>query len=403
MLTIVEQAGRTDVGRQRTGNEDAYLESSSVFCVADGMGGARAGEVASRIAIETLADGGGSDERAEARLARTARDANRRIHELGEADESLRGMGTTFTAVLVEDGDVVAGHVGDSRLYRLREGELERLTRDHSLVEELVRRGELQPDEAESHPQRSILTRALGPDADVEVETFTSPGRDGDVYLICSDGLTTMVPEDRIGDMLRAAGSLDDAAAELVQAANEAGGRDNITVVLFRLGTEESLGETGGSTLSDQETRADLQATEVHAAIADEERETAVRASPSAGPRRGRLRRWLTGGIGLLLLAALVTGFYLGSREFYFLGTNERGVVTLYRGLPYALPLDIELYEQEYASAVPAASIQPPARRQEIIDHRLRERGDAVDLLRRLELGRLAPSPGIAPTPPPGT
>lgn len=397
-LTIVEEAGRTDVGRQRTTNEDSYLESAPLFGVADGMGGARAGEVASRIAVETLADGRRSDAAdssagAEALLAETARDANRKIYELAQADDSRAGMGTTFTAVLVEDGDVVTGHVGDSRLYRFREGSLERLTRDHSLVEELVRRGELDPEEAESHPQRSIITRALGPEPDVEVETFTSPGRAGDLYLVCSDGLTSMVPERAITEVLDESGSLDEAAARLVEAANEAGGKDNITVVLFRLGEGEGnvSGAGPGGAHATSETRTDLQAGEVRTAAAGAGTATRGRTRRPAAAR-GRLRRWVAGGVALLVIGALVVGFYLGSREFYFVGTNDRGVVTLYRGLPYELPLGVELYEEEYVSAVPAATIRPPARRDEIIDHRLREHGDAVDLLRQLESGRLTGS-----------
>lgn len=393
-LAIIEEAGMTDVGRQRTGNEDSFFESPPVFCVADGMGGARAGEVASRIAIETLADGVAPDSGTETHLAETARAANRKIHELGETDESLRGMGTTFTAALVEDGAVVVGHVGDSRLYRLRDGELDQLTRDHSLVEELVRRGELEPDEAASHPQRAILTRALGPDADVEVETFTCPAKEGDVYLLCSDGLTTMLDATEIADIVRAGDSLDATAAALVGAANEAGGRDNITVVLFRLG-EAAAAPVDQDTLSGQETRADLSATEVRAAATGGDRDTEVREPPASGggrAKRSRLRRWLGAAFALLVVAAVVTGFWVGSREFYFVGTNERALVTLYRGLPYTLPFGIELYDEEYVTSVPAASIEPPERRGEIIDHRLREEGDAIDLLRQLEEGRLAPS-----------
>lgn len=392
-LTIIEKAGRTDVGRQRSDNEDAFLEDDRLFCVADGMGGARAGEVASRIAVETLADGGEPGGAAEAMLAETARAANRRIHELGLSDESLKGMGTTFTAVLVHDGDVVTGHVGDSRLYRLRDGTLERLTRDHSLVEELVRRGELDPDEAAVHPQRSILTRALGPDPEVEVETFTTPGREGDVYLLCSDGLTSMVSDERMAAILRNARTLDDAAGALVDEANEAGGRDNITVVLFRLGADDrtSAAAAGGDTLSGQETRADLSATEVRAAANAAEPDTAVRtprARPAHRSRRRRARRWAGGAIALIAVAALLVGFWYGSRQFYFVGTNERGLVTLYQGLPYDLPLGVTLYEEEYVSSVPAATIESD-RRSAIIDHRLRERGDAVDLMRQLEAGRL--------------
>jgi protein phosphatase len=410
-LTIVERAGRTDVGRQRTTNEDSFLDSAPLFGVADGMGGARAGEVASRIAVETLADGGdpdGEHSGGEALLAETARDANRRIYELAQEDDSRAGMGTTFTAVLVDAGDVVAGHVGDSRLYRLRGGELERLTRDHSLVEELVRRGELDPAEAETHPQRSIITRALGPEPDVEVETFTCPGQAGDVYLVCSDGLTSMVSEGRVADILRESDSLDDAAGRLVAAANDAGGKDNITVVLFRLGegAEAAGGAAADASHETGETRADLSASEVRSAVATADADTAVRApteeekaaarsssrrADAGRSRRGR-RRLVGGVLALLVLAALLVGFYFGSREFWFVGTNDRGLVTLYQGLPYELPLGVELYEEQYVSTVPAASIRPADRRDEIIDHSLRERGDAVDLVRQLEQGRLSSS-----------
>jgi PPM family protein phosphatase len=411
-LEIVERAGRTDVGRQRTTNEDAYLDSAPLFGVADGMGGARAGEVASRIAVETLADEGAADSGhsgAEALLAATARDANRRIYELAQEDDSRAGMGTTFTAVMVDGSDVVTGHVGDSRLYRFRDDRLERLTRDHSLVEELVRRGELDPAEAESHPQRSIITRALGPEPEVEVETFTCPGRAGDVYLVCSDGLTSMVSEEPVAEVLRASQTLEEAADRLVEAANEAGGKDNITVVLFRLGEAAGEGGAGGTRPDTRETQADLSATEVQAAVATAEAATAVRdpareetavrrPAPSGGSGSRRRRRRLVGGaLALLVLAALVVGFYFGSREFWFVGTNDRGLITLYRGLPYELPLGIDLYEEHYVSTVPAASIRPPARRDEIIDHRLRERGDAVDLVRQLEQGRITSSLRVIP------
>ena len=392
-LTIVENAGRTDVGRQRNSNEDAFLDSSPLFGVADGMGGARAGEVAARIAVETLADGGRAGGAAEERLARTAREANRKIYDLAQADDSRTGMGTTFTAVVVEDGEVVAGHVGDSRLYRFRDDRLERLTRDHSLVEELVRRGELDPQEAGAHPQRSIITRALGPEPDVEVETFTTSGRDGDVYLVCSDGLTTMVSEDQVAELLRQRESLEAAAEGLVAAANDAGGKDNITVVLFRLGEiPATAGTADADTLSGRDTRVDLDADEVREA-SQTEGAGAARAAATGRegrPRRASARRRLTAAVALLFVAALVVGFYFGSRQFYFVGTNERGLVTLYRGVPYELPLGVELYGEEYVSTVPASSIQPAERREEIIDHRLREEGDAVDLMRQLEEGRLS-------------
>ena len=236
MLRVVEQARLTDVGRQRSANEDAYFESTApLFAVADGMGGARAGEVAAQAAVEQLDDLTGRDDVPERDLATTVEAANRHIHEISRSDESLAGMGTTMTLLSVRDAEVAIAHVGDSRAYRLRGGELERLTHDHSLVDEIVRAGKLTPEEAEVHPQRSIITRALGPEPDVEVERMTYPARAGDAYLICSDGLTTMLPEDAVAAILRGRSSLDQAAQELVRAANEAGGRDNITVVLFKL------------------------------------------------------------------------------------------------------------------------------------------------------------------------
>src|SRR3954453_20642904 len=189
---------------------------SPLFAVADGMGGARAGEVASRIAVETLEgqtpDGSAG---AEEQLAAVAKAANRRIYEMAQSDAEHAGMGTTFTAALVTGNELAVGHVGDSRLYRLRDGELERLTHDHSLVEEFVRQGKLTPEEGEVHPQRSIITRALGPEPEVEVDTFTYPGRDGDIYLMCSDGLTGMISEGVVQDILASDGSLDEKAQRL--------------------------------------------------------------------------------------------------------------------------------------------------------------------------------------------
>ena len=164
-LRIVEKAALSDVGRQRQGNEDSFLERSPLFAVADGMGGARAGEVASRIAVEQFDVDDDADNPPEEQLAEVARGANRKIHKMAQEDSAYAGMGTTFTAALVTGREIAIGHVGDSRLYRFRDGELERLTHDHSLVEEFVRQGKLTPAEAEVHPQRSIITRALGPGA----------------------------------------------------------------------------------------------------------------------------------------------------------------------------------------------------------------------------------------------
>ena len=216
MLKVVEQAFRTDTGRQRDANEDSYFARSPVFAVADGMGGAQAGEVASRLAAESFEAVQRGEESPEVYLRSIAKTANARIHRLAESDSTRSGMGTTFTAALVEGEEVGFAHVGDSRAYLFRDDELKLLTSDHSLVEELRRQGRLTDEQAEDHPQRSIITRALGPERDVEVDTMTYRARPGDVYLLCSDGLTTMIKEDRIAEILREAPTLDEAADRLV-------------------------------------------------------------------------------------------------------------------------------------------------------------------------------------------
>jgi PPM family protein phosphatase len=407
-LQIAEHAGTTDVGRQRNSNEDALVCSPPLFAVADGMGGARAGEVASGMAIAVLeedTDAGAAP--VEAHMADLVREANRRIYELSTDDESRRGMGTTLTVARLHEGDVSVAHVGDSRAYRLRDGELEQLTNDHSLVAELERSGQITAEAAVHHPQRSIITRALGPEPDVEVDTYTIAGREGDVFLLCSDGLTGMISDDEVASILRGSPGLDEAAGELVRAANQSGGKDNITVVLFRL-ADGDLGGAAGP--APDETVAGTFTADDVAAEADTGSRPAARATtasavaerprrleplpdePVARPpprrRRGRIRLAFKALVGLAVVAAVGYGLYAASRQVYFIGTNDAGLVTLYRGLPYDLPLGISLYEQEYASGVPAREI-PRTRRSRVLDHSWRRRSDARDLVRQLERGSL--------------
>ena len=244
MLRIAEQWYASDLGRQRQGNEDNFFVRAPLFVVADGMGGAQAGEVASEIAVRSFDDELPNGSRAEA-LVRVIEEANKRIHERARSNESLHGMGTTTTAAYVDDDEVVIAHVGDSRAYLLRDGELRRLTRDHSLVGELVARGKLTEEQAEQHPQRSVITRALGPEASVQVDVDAFSARAGDVFLLCSDGLTSMVHEPKLGPLFEEAGSLEELGKRLIDAANAAGGRDNITVILFRLEEVEPRGGSG--------------------------------------------------------------------------------------------------------------------------------------------------------------
>ena len=445
-LRVAEKAALTDVGRARQGNEDAFLERDPLFVVADGMGGARAGEVASGMAVDMFDDEPSPDASPEERLAAVARAANARIHQLAENDSSYAGMGTTFTAVLVTGNEIAVAHVGDSRLYCWRDGDLERLTRDHSLVEEFVRQGKLTPEEAEVHPQRSIITRALGPESQVEVDTFTYPARAGDVYLACSDGLTGMVSEAEVAQILRSAQSLDAAARQLVDTANGNGGRDNITVVLFRVEDDPSAGDES-DTLGEGATEVGLSADQVRAGLAasdgapasadpppaprppepegdqtmhltgreatkarrsvrigDRDRAidpgaTAVppptpasagarRRPGAAGRGRGRARLLLTALLALVMLGALLVGVNALIDSRYFVGTNDSGLVTVYNGVPYDLPLGIELYSEEYVSPVPARTL-PERQRGRILDHQLRSKGDATDLVRQIERGTL--------------
>jgi len=397
-LSVVEHAGLTDVGRQREANEDNLVIAAPIFAVADGMGGARAGEVASRIAAETFRDRRDPSKTPEQQLTRVAKEANRRIYELAQRDEAHRGMGTTLTAALVDGSSVSLGHVGDSRAYRLRNGQLEQLTHDHSLVAELERSGQLTAEAAERHPQRSIITRALGPEPDVDVDTHTHPARAGDVYLLCSDGLTGMISDDEVSALVRGAATLDDAAEALIRAANQSGGKDNITVVLFRLG-DDGDGENGSAGFADEETiHGGLTADDVQAAVEEQERAGAAVSLPSstrptAGrrpPSRSGARRALMAIVGILVVGAVAVGAYVAARQVYFVGTDAGGLVTVYRGLPYELPLGVDLYSSQYRSGVPATSI-PQARRDRVLDHQWRSQSDAEDLVRQLEQGSLDP------------
>lgn len=236
MLRVVEQHSLTDVGRQRNANEDDLFTAADagLFAVADGMGGARGGEIASRVAATAL--GEPVDGNGEGRVIALIQEANRQVYERAREDSDASGMGTTITVALFENGIVSIGHVGDSRAYLIRDRKVDQLTEDHSLVAELVRTGRLSPEEAETHPQRSVITRAIGTDPDVDVDVFSVEARPGDLFLICSDGLTSMVDDATILDTVEVRrDDLDGVAKELVAEANRNGGEDNITVVFFEV------------------------------------------------------------------------------------------------------------------------------------------------------------------------
>jgi PPM family protein phosphatase len=375
MLRVVEEAHKTDTGRQRHANEDSYFARSPVFVVADGMGGAQAGEVASRIAAGAFERRAvDDDEPAEGQLEEIAQEANREIHQLAQKDSSRAGMGTTLTAAMVGDDEVALGHVGDSRAYVLRDGELKRLTKDHSLVEELRRQGRLTEEQAEEHPQRSIITRALGPEPEVNVDTMTFPARDGDVFLLCSDGLTTMVSDDEIREILVGAKNLRGAVSRLVDAANHGGGRDNITAVAFRVAdTESEEGEESATLISRTAEQAGLTGDRVRAAT-DRLRGRGAMPAPS------RRRRGIKIAAAVLAAAVLIGGAFLVVRSIYFLGTNDQGNVALFRGLPYDLPLGINLYSEQQVIPVQEGTLSEE-RQKTVTDHELRSKGDATSLV----------------------
>jgi PPM family protein phosphatase len=245
-VRIGRVATLSDTGRRRLRNEDAYVCDPPLFAIADGMGGAQAGEVASRLAAAAIAEGerGGQGETDVAELVRAA---NSSVYRHAVENPSAAGMGTTVTVAMVDEaaGSVVIGHVGDSRAYRIRDAELEQLTADHSLVAELVRTGRLTPEQAVGHPHRSVITRAVGTEPSVDVDTFTLNAVHGDLYLLCSDGLTDMVSDADILAVADAAGRQPDSVARaLVEAANRAGGDDNITVVVFEVTEGEPQPDT---------------------------------------------------------------------------------------------------------------------------------------------------------------
>jgi PPM family protein phosphatase len=387
MLRVDDQAFRTDTGRQRSENEDSFFVRAPIFVVADGMGGAQAGEVASKAAADAF-DRDLPEVPPERFLRETIEEANRRIHELARADPSRAGMGTTITAAIVDaqKEEVAIGHVGDSRAYRLRRGRLEQLTRDHSLVEEMRRKGQITDAQAAEHPQRSIITRALGPEPEVEVDLQTVPAAPGDVFLLCSDGLTTMVGEERIAAVLAASGSMREAVRALVDEANGAGGRDNITAMAFQVGDAAApQGESAedATLVGAAAEQAGLTATEVRrraaGAAAQERREQLVAKSP-----RRRLRTAAKLLAGVAILAAIAFGAWYGNRQVWFLGTDAGGRVALYRGLPYELPFGLKLYDERYAGPIQTDAL-PAKRRDAVTGHDIRSRTDAVSLIEDIE------------------
>ena len=368
-------AALTDPGRRRRQNEDAFVREPPLFAVADGMGGAQAGEIASRLAAAALRQpGDGAASEGLERVIDLVQEANRRIYERASEDEAVSGMGTTVTVALVDEGAVRIGHVGDSRAYLVRDGALEQLTEDHSLVAELVRSGKLSPEEAEVHPQRSVITRALGTEPDVDVDAFSVHTRPGDLFMVCSDGLTSMVPDGSILEIVeRTRSDLDRTARTLVDEANRGGGEDNITVVLFEIVDGEA--ETAPAPAED-DTLTELDRVPTLESVAPAEVPPA-----RTGSRRGW--RGLAVAAAVVLVAAAGLGLYAVSRS-NFVGADGHGHLAVYQGLPWNLVAGIHLYRLRYQSPVLAGQLSQAERRR-LFDHDLESYGAALRRVRFYE------------------
>jgi PPM family protein phosphatase len=310
-VPVGSYAVASDTGRRRRRNEDNYVVAPPLFAVADGMGGAQAGEVASQLAASALEAGDSDGLAGTKRIDSLIQEANRRIYDRATTDPTASGMGTTMTVALVEGMTVAIGHVGDSRAYLVRGEQMEQLTEDHSLVNELLKTGKLSEEEAQIHPQRSVITRAVGTDPDVDVDGFTIEAEDGDVFLICSDGLSDMVEDEEILELVHAnRDDLDQAVKALVAAANRGGGEDNITAVAFQISSEAAPNLedtvsmpalTGDEDEPDEQTREYLDG----GTMVVPPGEIAPAAEPG-GLQAKRVRIVLIGVVLLALLAALV-------------------------------------------------------------------------------------------------
>jgi serine/threonine protein phosphatase PrpC len=438
---VARHAALTDIGLHRSTNEDAFIADPPLFAVADGMGGARAGEVASHLALETLVEALAGD----AVLHDAALAANERVYELSRADRAHAGMGTTLTAVVLRDDRLEFAHVGDSRLYLWRDAALEQVTDDHSLVGEMLREGHLTREAALSHPQRSILSRALGTEPHVEVDEGALELLAGDTVLLCSDGLYSMVPETTIAAVLAAVDDPVRIARQLVREAKNEGGHDNITVVVLRFdeavanATEAANDEAATGVLpvvdeaatsplpaagdgasdvpsvadadraldvpsaadaadADFAAAADADFADADFADADDAADvdeaalapvgpakpgapgTVLPAITAAAPRRRRRRLWVIIAVSVLLLACVAAG--AAGNSVYFVGDHD-GMVSVYHGLPWQVR-GLRLYGLYLETTTPLAVVTPSLRAR-VERHDLHRKPAALALARQAQ------------------
>ena len=319
---VTKFGSRTDVGSVREQNEDSLVVRPPLFVVADGMGGHAAGEVASEIAVKTIGELAPSTADAEA-LGRAVEQANRDIINAAIAGEGREGMGTTVTAAVLERNKLVIAQVGDSRAYLLHNGELTQLTRDHSLMANMIEAGQITPEQARFHPNRSVITRALGNDPDTVADLYEINVEDGDRLLLCSDGLYTMIDDDEIAAVMRRMSDPQRCASTLVNGAIAAGGHDNVTVI-----------------------------------VADAE------GSAQQKRRRVAIRTKITVAFVILLLAVIIGGAIWGGYTYLhntaYLSATESGMVAVYRGVPGDV-LGFSYSELVEETDVPVSKLAPSA------------------------------------------
>jgi protein phosphatase len=408
-LALVEVAYLSDTGRIRHHNEDRALASPRVLVVADGMGGAKAGEVAAQMAVDAVGRLVGPVHEGDVRGA--VERANRAIRRVASDDPEKSGMGTTLTAAMLDDGRLDVVHVGDSRAYLWRDGTLRQVTEDHSVVAELVRRGSITREEAETHPHRNVITRALGAEEGVDADVVHVDLQDGDVVLLCSDGLSSYVPESAIGEVLAQAETLDAAARGLVNLANGAGGVDNVTVVLARVAHEEDRsGDTAEApTLAPGEPEGDgdtasASAGEVrvlggvhgHAGRPDGATTRPPKVLEPVRRRRSRAIPIVAGVVVLLVIAAGAVA-WVSSRS-YGLEEGPDGTIRVTNGLDWSL-LGQDLSRTWQETGVDAGTVR--AADPQALSTAVHGQGEVVALAARLVWSYGVPQPPALDAPEP--
>lgn len=394
-------AARTDTGLRRSSNQDSGYASARLIAIADGMGGAAAGDLASATTmniVRTL-DRESTDDDPRSALLQAVRDANRRLGEIASADPSVEGMGTTLEAMLWTGERFITAHIGDSRSYRLRDGELTQLSHDHTFVQSLVDEGKITAAEARVHPHRSLLLRVLLGRADNDPDIGELEGQAGDRYLLCSDGLTDMTDDATIAEAL-GLDTLEQAADRLVELALAGGGLDNVTVVIGELvetADEPAEPQLVGAAADGPRRRP--AAAETTATIPPPPDVEELRYSYVPPPRMGWLRYGLVVGLALLVLVAAAVVLYRASQSQYFVGVSNDHVA-IYRGVDADLPL-IPLNSVAQETDIPLSALTSVNRDLVIDGIEARDRADADATVARLRATRAKPQPKPKPSPTP--